>query len=213
MSQTTQPGGNDRIIELHWIPVLAGVFVALLAVILTFMLTRAVTPPDAPRAAQFEGLGGDFALTSHDGEVVSLADFRGQVVVIYFGYSFCPDVCPIHLSLLSAALDQMPSQAGRQIQPLFVTIDPARDTPAALAGYVSHFAPGLVGLTGNEAEIAAVASAYAVGYSRTEDPDVGGYLMMHTSAFFIIGRDGQMIDLLRPDLTPTQLAAALRSYL
>lgn len=213
MTTTKAPSGNDRIVELRWIPVLAAVFVALLAVAITFALLQPAPPAGADRAATFEGLGGDFVLTSHEGEPVSLADFRGKVVLIYFGYSFCPDVCPIHLSLLTAALDQMPARARDQVQPLFISIDPERDTPEALAGYVRHFTPSLIGLTGSSEEIAAVAGTYAVGYSREDDPDMSEYLMAHTSAFFVIDPEGRMVDLLRPDMTPDQLASAIREHL
>lgn len=213
MTPSNAPSGNDRIVELRWIPVLAAAFVALLAVAITFALIQQTPPAGANRAAQFEGLGGDFVLTSHQGEPVGLADFRGKVVLIYFGYSFCPDVCPIHLSLLTAALDQLPASARDQVQPLFVTIDPERDTPEALSGYVRYFAPNLIGLTGSSEGIAEVAAAYAVGYTRTDDPDLNGYTMNHTSAFFIIDREGRMVDLLRPDMTPRQLAIAIREHL
>lgn len=213
MTPSNAPSGNDRIVELRWIPVFAAAFVALLAIAITFALLQPAPPAGPTRAAQFEGLGGDFTLTSHEGEPVGLADFRGKVVLIYFGYSYCPDVCPIHLSLLTAALDQLPERARDQVQPLFVSIDPERDTPEALAGYARHFTPNLIGLTGSNDEIADVAAAYAVGYSRTEDPDIAGYTMNHTSAFFVIDREGQMVDLLRPDMTPRQLAEAVRQHL
>ncbi len=213
MTTTTTPPGHDRVFELRWIPVFAAGFVVLLAVAITLALTQPSGGPLAERAAQFEGLGGDFVLTSHEGETVGLADFRHKVVVIYFGYSYCPDVCPVHLSLLTAALDQLPPRAARNIQPLFISIDPERDTPEALAAYVGHFAPGLIGLTGSADEIADVARAYAVGYSRAEDPDLSDYMMNHTSAFFVIDREGRMVDLLRPDMTPAQLADVLRTHL
>jgi len=146
------------------------------------------------------------------GEPVSLSDFEGQVVLLYFGYSYCPDVCPIHLTLISAALDRM-GRRGDEIQPLFVTVDPARDTPEAMAGYVTHFAPGLIGLTGNEDDIQRMTQRYAAARQIEGDPSDDFYTVNHSSVIYVINREGQIIDLLSPDLTPDQMAEQLRRYL
>ncbi len=200
----------DRPFELRWIPVLAGAFAVLVAVSAMWALTLDRAP--AGRAESFAGLGGEFTLTAHTGEPVSLSDFRGQVVLIYFGFTYCPDVCPIHLTLISAALDRMGRRA-QDIQPLFVTVDPARDTPEAMAPYVSYFADNLIGLTGAEEEVLGVASAYAVGRQIVGDPAADDYTINHSSVIYVVGREGEIIDLLNADVTPDQLAAQLRRLL
>lgn len=207
---------HDGRSEMRWIPWVAGAFAALFLIALSLALWLGGEPGGGGRATgatAYEGLGGEFELTSHEGERIALSDFEGEVVVIYFGYAYCPDVCPVHLTLLGAALDQLSSRAQSQIQPLFITVDPARDTPEMLAEYVPHFSERLIGLTGTDEEIAAVAGDYAVGYERVEDPDFGGYLMNHSSIFYVINRQGQIVDLIRPDVTPAQMAATLRSHL
>jgi len=198
--------------ELRWIPVLAGGFAVLVALIVTLVLTNRGPDPLDARAELFTGLGGDFTLTSHTGAAVSLADFRGQVVVVYFGYSFCPDVCPIHLTLMTAALDQM-GRRGNNIQPLFISVDPGRDTPEALNGYVSHFREDLIGLTGTQNDIDGVADNYAVAHEIIEDPDFTDYLVNHTSVFYVIDKQGNVVDILSSDSTPAQLAQQLGRHL
>lgn len=113
--------------------------------------------PD-PLAKQF---GGPFALTSHDGRKLSDTDFRGQFMLVYFGYTTCPDICPVDLAQQATALDLLEADADK-IQPLFVTVDPKRDTPKRLTEFVASFHPRLIGLTGSETEIAAIARAYKI---------------------------------------------------
>ncbi len=204
-------GPSERLGELRWIPLLAGAFALLVAVIATFGLTRSGSEGLDDRAALFSGLGGEFTLTGHTGERVSLSDFQGKVVVVYFGYSFCPDVCPVHLTLITAALDSMGRRAN-QVQPLFISVDPGRDTPEALNGYVGHFHESLIGLTGTEEEIGEVAGSFAVAHEIVEDPDLSGYLVNHTSAIYVINQDGQVVDLLSPDSTPAQLATQISRH-
>ncbi len=210
MSDASQ---NQGIPEIRWIPILAGAFVALVALVATWSFFAPGTgPATSDRAALFEGLGGEFTLTAHTGEPVSLSDFSGQTVVIYFGYSFCPDVCPIHLTLVTAAMDRLGSRADR-VQPLFVSVDPGRDTPENLAVYVGHFHDSLVGLTGTQDQIDDVAGRYAVAHEIVEDENMTEYLVNHTSVFYVINGEGRIVDLLSPDLTPDQFADALRQHL
>jgi len=198
--------------ELRWIPILAGAFAVFVAVAAMYALTAERSAAPSNRAEVFAGLGGDFTLTGHTGAPVSLSEFEGKVVLLYFGYTYCPDVCPIHLTLISAALDRLGGRANR-IQPLFVTVDPARDTPEAMALYVSHFNSTLIGLTGSEEEISGVAAEYAAAREIVGDLSDPYYTVDHSSVIYVIGEEGEIIDLLNTDVTPDQLAEQLRRYL
>ncbi len=131
----------------------------------------------------------DFTLDSAAGPV-SLSDFADKVTLLYFGYTFCPDVCPATLADLGHVLRAMGDDA-EQIQVIMVTVDPERDTPAQLAEYVTHFYPTFIGLSGTEAEIAAVAEQYGVFYERHEGTAATGYLIDHTARVFVIDRKGE----------------------
>jgi len=137
-------------------------------------------------------VGGPFTLTSQTGKRVSDADFRGQYMLVVFGYTYCPDVCPAELQVMSAALDEMGQKAER-VQPVFITIDPERDTVAALKDYMTHFHPRFVALTGTPEEIAAVAKAYRVYYARAKGGGETDYLMDHTSIIYLMGPDGAFV--------------------
>lgn len=155
-------------------------------------------------------VGGPFTLTDHNGKRVTDQDFRGKYMLIFFGFTFCPDVCPSELQVMSAALDEL-GPKGDKIQPIFITIDPERDTPEAMKIYVSNFHPRLVGLTGSPEDIAAVAKAYRVYYAKakgTEDkPD---YLMDHTTILYLMGPDGKFVKHFTYGTDAKSLAEALR---
>jgi protein SCO1/2 len=130
----------------------------------------------------------DFSLTrAGDGKAVGAGDYRGRVVLLYFGYTHCPDVCPTTLANLSEVLDKLGSRAG-DVRVLFVTVDPARDTPALLAGYVKSFAPQVDGLRGTPDQLAALARRYRVAYAVTAGPP---YEVMHSNAVFVFDRTGR----------------------
>ncbi|PXA84408.1 SCO family protein [Nostoc sp. 3335mG] len=148
-------------------------------------------------------IGGPFALTDQDGKPATEKDFAGKYRAVYFGYSFCPDVCPTTLQVLMqgyhAFAHDAPGDAAKLV-PIFITIDPDRDTPAVLKQYVAAFGPELKGLTGSPAEIAKVAKEYAVSYSK-EPPAKGatGYLMDHSSVVILFGPDGKPIAMVPAD--------------
>jgi len=157
--------------------------------------------------------GGPFTLTSSDGRRVSDKDFRGKWQLIYFGYTFCPDVCPLTLSNVSDALAALGTQADR-LQPIFITVDPERDTPSVLAAFAGGFDPRIVALTGTPPEIAAVERSfrvYAAKLPNAKDP--GGYLMNHTSLFYLMDPEGRPAALLPASDEGPKLAAALAPYL
>jgi protein SCO1/2 len=157
-------------------------------------------------------LGGPFALTSHQGRRVTEADFAGRYRLVYFGFTFCPDVCPVDLQTIGAGLREFerddPERAER-VQPLFVTVDPARDTPEILARYVAAFHPRLIGLTGSEAEIARMARAYGVYFHRGEPAAGGGYQVDHTRMAILYGPEGRPIAIVPHDDGPGGVADAL----
>ena len=138
-------------------------------------------------------VGGPFTLTDQNGKRVTDADFRGKYMLIFFGFTYCPDVCPTELQVMSAALDQLGPTAD-QIQPVFITIDPERDTPEAMKAYIANFHPRMVGLTGTPEEIAAVAKAYRVYYARAKGAETAkDYLMDHSTIVYLMGPDGTYV--------------------
>lgn len=175
----------------------------------------AATKPEAP----LEGarIGGAFALTDQDGKTVNDTDFAGKHRIIYFGYSYCPDVCPIDLQKIAAGFalfeKQQPERA-KNIQPIFITIDPERDTPAVLKQYVGAFHPRLIGLTGTPEQIKAVADAYLVMYraQKATGGDAKSYLVDHSRQAYLMGPKGEPVALLPYDGTPEQIAAEIDKW-
>ena len=157
-------------------------------------------------------LGGPFSLQDHTGQRVTEGAFAGRLGLIYFGFTYCPDVCPTELGLMASALDLLGADASR-VLPVLITIDPARDTPAALADYVSRFHPALIGLTGSEEEIAAAARAFRVYYRKIQPSGASDYLMDHSSFIYLVGPDGKVRQLFRPNTPPETIAAALRGQI
>lgn len=136
-------------------------------------------------------VGGPFTLTDHTGKRVSDADFRGRNMLLFFGFTYCPDVCPTALQVMAATMDKLGAKADRVV-PLFITVDPERDTAELLAQYVATFHPKLLGLTGTREEIDTVLKAYRVYAQRVEDPkSTAGYTMNHSTIVYLMGPDGQ----------------------
>ena len=158
-------------------------------------------------------VGGPFRLIDQDGKARSNTDFRGKYQLIYFGYSFCPDVCPTTLGVISQALDQM-GVDGNRIVPIFITIDPERDTPAVMKQYMGAFGPRFVGLTGDVATINAVEKEYRV-YAKKQPLDKsnpkGGYGMDHSSVIYLMGPDGRMVSYYDELISPDALAKDLKA--
>lgn len=174
---------------------------------------------EPPAAELIEGLlsgrapvGGPFDLTDQAGHRRTDADFRGKLVVLYFGYTYCPDVCPTELQSISLALDKL-GEAAEAVQPLFITVDPERDTPARLAEYVSSFHPRLIGLTGSLADIKRTAIAYRTFFIKNSATTSGEYSVDHTGFIYLVGKDGKYAGFLPPDVTPDVIADAIRARL
>jgi len=158
-------------------------------------------------------VGGPFSLIDQNGVRRSQADFAGSYMLVNFGYTFCPDVCPTALRDISAAINQLGTD-GEKVIPVFITIDPERDTVEKLKPYAAHFHPRLVALTGTADEIAAAAKAYRVYYARA-DVDLGGedYLMDHSSLYYLMGPDGKFIRHFSYGAPADEIAAAIGDQL
>jgi protein SCO1/2 len=154
-------------------------------------------------------VGGPFTLTDQDGNKRSNTDFRGKYQLIYFGYSFCPDVCPTTLGVIAQALDQMGIDQNR-IVPIFITIDPERDKPAILKKYMAAFGPRFIGLTGSVAEINAVEKEYRV-YAKKTPLANGGYGMDHSSVIYLMAPDGRLVSYYDELISPDQLQKELKA--
>jgi len=160
-------------------------------------------------------IGGPFELTDKTGQTVRWSDFDGQYRMIYFGYTYCPDVCPLdvqHMMQGFARFEEAQPKLAAQVQPIFVTIDPARDTPAKVGEFASAFSDKLVGLTGTSAQVDAAAKAFGVFYAKGEDAGGNSYLMDHSRSAFLMGKDGQPITLLPVDQGAEPVAAELEKW-
>ena len=160
-------------------------------------------------------IGGDFTLMDKLGKPARSADFAGRYRVVYFGYTFCPDVCPLDVQHLMqgyhAFAKGQPALAAK-LAPMFITIDPARDTPKAVGEFAANFGPELIGLTGTEAQIAAIAKSYAVFYQKGKETAPGSYLMDHSRAAFLMGPDGKPIAVLPVEENGKAVAAELAKW-
>lgn len=168
-----------------------------LLLITVLLLVACGAETGTPSPEQFKGTWlptpvpvSDFTLTGPDNVPVQLSDFSDKLVLIYFGYTFCPDVCPTTMADLGR-VQRAVDDAGDQVQVIMVSVDPERDTPEQLAEYVAHFHPTFVGLTGDKAEIDAAAGEFGVFYERHEGTAASGYLVDHTARVFVVDRDGK----------------------
>lgn len=159
-----------------------------------------------------EPVGGPFALVDQDGRKRTDAEFRGKLLLIYFGFTFCSDICPIDLQSIAGALDKL-GPAGEAIQPLFITVDPEKDTPAQLKGYVGLFHPRLIGLTGSAREISSVARAYKVYYAKTVPTNPSDPGIDHTGFVFLVGSDGKYIGFFPPGTPADRMVEIIRPHL
>ena len=158
-------------------------------------------------------IGGPFTLTEDNGTVVTDRDFRGDYLLIYFGYTRCPDICPLTLSAMAKALDLLGPRAAR-LRPLFITVDPQHDTPAVLRAYLQKFSSAIIGLSGSAAQIDAVEREFHVTSTiHRTGPAADDYLVDHTAVLFLIGPDGRYLAPFAADETGPELAKHLVPYL
>lgn len=162
-------------------------------------------------------LGGEFSLVDQNGETRTAADYKGQWRLMYFGYTFCPDVCPTDMAVVGQAMRQFEKMDGRRaakVVPMFLTVDPARDTPDAIKPFVAAFHKRFVGLTGDEAAVSAMMKAYGI-YARkvtTRDGGDENYLVDHFAVFYLFGPDGEPVAFLPHGSTAGELTGMLNSY-
>ncbi|WP_440958547.1 SCO family protein [Oceanicaulis sp. LC35] len=161
-------------------------------------------------------IGGPFTLVDHTGRTVTDETFAGRPMLIYFGFTYCPDICPTSLQVMAAAMDRLTPEQRAEFQPLLITVDPERDTPEALAAYVNSpaFPESLLGLTGSEDQIREAARAYRVYYRRVDDDGtLAEYTMDHSSLIYLMGRDGEFVEVFPHQATPDQIASRLQQFL
>ncbi len=176
------------------------VAVAAIGLTLGWTLTRFIPLDPGAAALQEPPRGGDFALQASDGPF-RLQEHRGKVVLVYFGYTFCPDICPSNLALMAQALNDLNGAELTRVQGVFISVDPARDTLDLLAAYTDHFHPAIVGVTGTPDEVAGIAARYGAAYHKVEGESQGGYLVDHSSNTYVIAPDGSLHAIL-PHATP-----------
>lgn len=167
------------------------VFIALIAVVAVVgvIAGRSMLTGDKPPVL----IGGPFTLTDHLGKRVTDKDYAGKYMLIYFGYTFCPDVCPTSLSIVGDALEQLDAKQLDNVVPIFITVDPERDTTEMMASYVPNFHDKLIGLTGSLIEVKAVVKAYRAYFAKTGDDGSGTYTVDHSSRTYLMGPDGAYV--------------------
>ena len=160
-------------------------------------------------------IGGPFTLTDSGGKKVNWSDFEGKYRIVYFGYTYCPDVCPLDVARLMKGFAEFKAKEpglAKDIQPLFISIDPERDTPAKVGEFTHAFSDDLIGLTGTPAEIEAAADTFKVYYEKGEPSPGGGYLVNHSNSVYLFGRKGEPIALLPVDQGPDAVAAEIARW-
>ena len=156
-----------------------------------------------------EPVGGPFALVDHTGQPRTDADFRGKLMLVYFGFTYCSDVCPTDLQAIAAAMDRL-GPASETVQPLFITVDPEKDTPEQLKEYVRLFHPRLIGLTGDARQIRKLTGAYKVYFAKTEPAKASDRGIDHTGYMYLIGRDGQYLGFFPPGTSAARMVDVIR---
>ena len=185
-----------------------------LLVIGTGGLAALLLVPSPPQTtnSMVGALGGPFTLTATDDRTVTDQTYRGKWVLIYFGYTSCPDACPTALNNMGVALDQLGSD-GEHLQPVFITVDPKRDTREALPEYLKSFDPHIVALTGSEEQIAAVLKEYRVYVSAHPESGGGNYIVDHSSFYYLINPEGRFVRVIAGDVSGEELAARLHHWM
>lgn len=190
--------------------VIAGLL-ATLVLGLAFFWQPEIPERPLPKAAIAEG--GDFTLQSANGPV-SLKDYRGKLVLVYFGYTFCPDICPTSLAATAEGLKLLTPEEAARVAMIFISVDPERDTPARLKEYVEFFHPSMVGVTGKPEDLAEIAKRYGVFYAKQKVATAGnGYVVDHSADTYVVAPDGQLVGKIAHATPPNEVAAEIRKRL
>jgi cytochrome oxidase Cu insertion factor (SCO1/SenC/PrrC family) len=158
-------------------------------------------------------IGGPFALTDQDGRTVTSDSLKGKPTLIYFGYTYCPDVCPTSLLLMETAIDKLGPDAAKKVNLVFITIDPTRDTEKLIKDYVENFGPTFIGLTGTQDQVAAAARAYRVYFQKVPGKDGAPYLMDHSSIVYLLDRNGRFVTHFTHEAKAEAIAAGVERLL
>ncbi len=186
---------------------------ALAAAVLGLALFWQVPPPERPLPRAGLGAGGDFTVQAAAGPV-SLADYRGKLVLLYFGYTYCPDVCPTSLAATAEGLNRLTPEELAKVAMIFISVDPQRDTPAHLKEYAEFFHPQIVGATDTPGKIAEIAQRYGVVYARQKVDTAGdGYVVDHSADTLIVDPAGRLVGKIAHATPPEQVVLAIRKYL
>jgi len=187
-------------------------FTLILIIISSFLLWSEKNAP-APVAAEGKpAIGGPFSLTNQDGKTVTDKDFRGKILLVYFGFTHCPDQCPLTLANFTQVMNALGSKAG-QVAPLFISVDPAHDTPKRMKEFLAAFSPAITGLTGTNAQVADVAVAYKVYYAAHDTKHASESAVDHSGFIYVMDREGNYLTHFSADTTPKQIETSLRPYL
>jgi len=171
-----------------------------------------VVPDSGPVQQGEAAIGGDFTLVDGDEKTVTNADFKGKYMLVYFGFTHCPDICPTTLLMMTNALEQMGEDA-KDIAPIFITLDPERDTPKVVGAYVKNFSADLIGLTGSMAQVTRAAAAYKVYFSKVKSEDSAmGYMIDHSGFMYLMDRDGKYITHFTHTMPLQSLVSGLRKH-
>lgn len=193
--------------------ILLAVAVLLAALVLGLAFFWHPELPEHPLPVAAAPVGGEFTLQSAAGPV-ALQDFRGKLVLVYFGYTYCPDICPTALAATAEGLKLLTPDELAQVAVLFISVDPERDTPARLKEYAEFFHPAIVGVTGSPEELSGIARRYGVFYARQPVATAGGgYVVDHTSDTYVVGVDGKLAGKIAHATPPEQVAAEIRKRL
>ena len=187
-------------------------FFAVIAVVAAVTISEWTNPFGAPyrHQAAAPDIGGPFTLTGPDGHPVSSTSFRGKWLVVYFGYTHCPDACPTALNSIGVALDMLKSRAAT-VQPFFITVDPQRDGPQSVGTFAHQFSPRILGLTGTQAQITAVEHEYRVYAARHPEPG-GSYSMDHSNIIYVMDPQGHFAGFVDGSANPEDIAAQLTKF-
>lgn len=193
--------------------VIGGILIAGTLLILALYLPNLRPDPNGTEVGGTAAIGGPFTLTDHMGTDVNEQILLGHYSLVYFGFTFCPDICPMTLQTVSDAVELLPGQKSELVQPIFISLDPERDTTSVMADYVGHFHPRMIGLTGTADQVRQAAEAYRVFAQKRPLEESDDYTVDHSGFLYLMNRSGRYIDHFGKDVTMEELSARLRELL